>query len=60
MYEKVKIRISSFSSFKFKTGNLEHPGDTMTNATVEVMTSEARRKAVRMQRKCVKQKVETC
>lgn len=37
--------------FRFKTGNLEHPGDIMTNATVEVMTAEARDKAVKLQPK---------
>ena len=44
-----------FYRFRFKTGNLEHPGDIMTNATVEVMTAESRNKAVKLQRKCKQQ-----
>ncbi|XP_031555790.1 alpha-1,3-mannosyl-glycoprotein 4-beta-N-acetylglucosaminyltransferase A-like [Actinia tenebrosa] len=38
----------SIQSFRFKSGNNEHPGDILLNATVEVLTLESRKAAKRL------------
>ncbi|XP_048589545.1 alpha-1,3-mannosyl-glycoprotein 4-beta-N-acetylglucosaminyltransferase B isoform X2 [Nematostella vectensis] len=35
-------------SFRFKTGNHEHPGDIIRNATVEVMSADSKQTAIRL------------